>query len=487
MPRLDESRMASYSAGSAQGRARYNVEYVKKLDDFFNPILEAQGLLKVKDLENKVIPVVVEMEKNGTLIDMELLEKWIKETKDQYHRLLMEMYKATGLKINPNSGPDQQKLFNYCKIPFTEFTDGGAPSFAEDVIKHIQHPDIKRLRRTKKMKSLHGKLQKYKKSIGSDGILRYALHQMRASKDEHEDERGSGTVVGRFTSSEIVDGVGINIQQVLKPEKQILTYGDEFFVRNLHIPPPGMQYLSVDAEQIQYRIFAHEANNKKVLAAYAENPYLSFHKYMWPLLKVYKEDLTYKRTKDVNFAKIFVAGLAKLSLMMEFISKREYDEICNNGDRSKNNPKLKKAYEILQIYNKEIPEADYLSRTATKLAEERGYICSIMNRRMRFIDGKRSYKALNGRIIMSEADIVKTNAVALHNARDYTGLTLCFQVHDEFDGYVEAEENRRRVQEVLNIQKFNLRVPILWKAKMGASWGATAEEELADIRKMMNL
>jgi hypothetical protein len=61
-------------------------------------------------------------------------------------------------------------------------------------------------------------------------------------------------------------------------------------------------------------------------------------------------------------------------------------------------------------------------------------------------------------------------------------------VHDEFDGYVQEEENRRRVQEVLNIQSFpSLRVPILWKAKMASSWGATAKEELEQIRKDMHL
>jgi DNA polymerase I-like protein with 3'-5' exonuclease and polymerase domains len=492
MVRLDESRMASYSAGAAQARARYNVEAVYRLTEVFRPMLEEQNLLKVKKLENEVIPVVVEMEKHGTLIDLELLAKWIIETRDKYHKSVMDLYKVSGLKINPNSPKDQKRLFDHYKIPMTELTDGGAPSFTDEVLKHVDHPSIKQLRYSKKLKSLNSKLRKYQESVDSNGILRYALHQLRASKDEAEEGKGTGTVVGRFTSTEIVDGVGINIQQVLKPEKQILTYGDEFFVRDLHIAPKGLQFLSVDAEQIQYRIFAHEANNAKVLAAYRENPYLSFHKYMWPLLKAYKEDITYKRTKDVNFAKIFIAGLAKLSLMMEFISKKEFLEL-RAMHAGKDHPKLAKALEILKIYSREIPEADTLSRDATNLANTRGYVKSILGRRMRFLkdrDGKamRGHKALNGRIIMSEADIVKTKAVELHKNRKYTGLTLCFQVHDEFDGYVQEEENRRRVQEVLNIQSFpSLRVPILWKAKMASSWGATAKEELEQIRKDMHL
>jgi len=208
---------------------------------------------------------------------------------------------------------------------------------------------------------------------------------------------------------------------------------------------------------------------------------------LWGVLKLHKEDITYKRTKDVNFAKIFVAGLAKLSLMMEFITKKEFLEL-RATQAGKDHPKLAKALEIVKIYAREIPEADSLSRDATRLAEGRGYIKSIMGRRMRFPNKKRSYKALNGRIIMSEADIVKTKAVELHKNRHYTGLILCFQVHDEFDGYIKDEEGRKRVEQVLNMQSFpSLKVPILWKAKIGNSWGDTAKEELEQIRKEMHL
>lgn len=487
MVRLDESRMASYSAGAAQARSRYNVECVKRLKDVMWPMLTEEDLHRVRKLEDDVIFVVCEMEKNGTLIDLELLEKWVKETKEKFIQSLMQMWKETGLKINPNSTKDQTRLFNQLKIPFAEFTPTGHPSFTDDIIKHIDHPTIKLLRHSKKLASLNSKLRKYQSSVDSKGILRYALHQLRSSKDEDADSGETGTVVGRFTSTEIVDGFGVNIQQVLKPEKQILTYGDEFFVRDLHIPPPGLQYLSVDAEQIQYRIFAHEANNPKVLQAYKENPALSFHKMMWTNLKVHKPDITYKRTKDIDFAKIFAAGLNKISLMMEFTTKKEFLEL-REQKAGRDHPKLAKALEIVKIFAKELPEGDAQLRKATRIAEDRGYIKSIMGRRMRFPHKERTHKALNGRIIMSEADIVKTKAVELHKLRKETNFTLCFQVHDEFDGYSPNEESRKKVEEILNIQSFpSLRVPIRWKAKLGTSWGNTALEELEQIRREMNL
>lgn len=486
MKRLDESRMQSYSAGAAAPRAMFNVEAVEKLKNKMWPMLSEQGLQKVRQLEDDVIYVVCEMEKNGTLIDQELLEQWVKETLHQYHRTLMELYKLTGLKLNPSSSNDAAKLFNHLNIPITEFTDEGNASFTDATMKQQEHPTVKMFRHGKKLASLHSKFKKYQKCVSSDGVLRYALHQLRASKSDGEEGGESGTVVGRFTSTEIVQGVGINIQQVMKPEKQFLTIGDEFFIRELHIPQAGHMHLSADAEQIQYRLFAHEAQNKMVLEAYAADPWLSFHRLTLKLFREFKPDQPYKRQKDVNFAKMFVAGPSKLGLMMEFITKAQFIQL-KAAKANRYHPLLATTLEILKIYDKMLPEVDILTKKSTALAETRGFIKSILGRRMRFPNGQRSHKALNGRIIMSEADIVKTKAVELHKARKDTGLLLRFQVHDEFDGDVPNEESAKKVGEILNIQSFKLTVPILWGVNTGTSWGNCAEGELNKMREEANL
>lgn len=481
MVRIDETRMASYSAGAAQARSRYNVEAVKRLEDVMNPQLEEQGLMRVKRLEDNIIYVVCEMEKNGSPLNLELLDQWVKETHQKFVQCVLQLHKETGLKINPNSTKDQAKLFKHLHIPFSEFTEKGAPSFTDDIIKHIDHPSVKTLRRAKKYLSLNSKFRKYQRVVGSDGILRYALNQLRTTRSDLDDAGETGTITGRFTSTEIVEGVGTNIQQVMKLEKQFLTYGDEFFVRELHIPGSG-EFLSADAEQIQYRLFAHEANNPNVIKAYQDDPSLSFHKMVWAMLKVYKPDLSYRRTKDINFAKIFAAGLVKIAYMMEFISKREFNELQGRKGMW-NHPKLQKAVEILKLYKKVMPEADEQVQKASKIAEERGHIKTIMGRRMRFPDGQRLHKAFNGRIQGSEADIVKTTMVELHKNRRYTGFLLRYQVHDEVNGDAQLPETRARVEQILNTQYFpSLRVPIRWKATTGKSWGDCSREELAQLR-----
>lgn len=486
MVRLDESRMVSYSAGQAMPRARYNVEVIRRLMKVMYPKIKEENLEKVQALEDKVIYPVCEMEKNGTLINHELLHEWIKESLAKYHKCVMEIYKRTGLKVNPNSGKDVARLFKYCGLEIEEFSETGLPSFTDDVIKVIKHPDIKLLRYTRKLKSVHGKMCKYRDGLDDNGILRYALHQLRSSKSEGDDEGETGTVTGRFSSTEITDGVGINIQQVLKPEKQFRTFGDEFFVRELHIPEKGKRHLASDAEQIQYRIFADMAKNPQIMEEYRKNPRASFHRMMHKFIKVYRSDISYPRTKDTNFAKMFAAGLTKLALMLGEISKKEFLELR----RMKANglhPKLQATAEVLKIYKRVMPEGDLLLKRSSYIAETQGHVTTLLGRRIRFPDKVRLHKALNGEIQGSEADIVKTKLVEVYEQRDELELTLRFQVHDELDGDVTDEEHAKKVDEVLNTQSFpQLQIPILWKTTTGISWGDCSRDELAELRKEAN-
>lgn len=487
MARLDESKMTSYTAGLAAPRAMYNVDVVYRLKQKLWPMLDKNDLQRVRALEDKVIYVVCEMEKNGTLINHELLEQWIAESLKKYHQALMDIYKQTGLKVNPNSAPDVAKLYRHFNIHISELTATGRPSFTDEVLKHEKHPAVKLVRHAKKLGSLHSKLQKYRDSVDSHGILRYALHQLRAAKSEGDDGGESGTINGRFTSTAIADGVGINIQQVLKPEKQLLSFGDEFFIRDLHIPAKGTLFLSADAEQIQYRLAAGKAGNPRVLAEYAEDPWKSFHKMVWRILKETKPDLTYKRTKDVNFAKLFAAGVTKIALMLEFITKREFEEFRNNKI-PRTHPKLAKTVEILKVYKKEFPEIDQMIREASEEAKELGYVTSLLGRRMSFEDGKRLHKALNSIIMASEADIVKTKIVELHEVAKSIGYLERFQVHDEVDGDAADESTAEAVGKLLNTQSFpELKIPILWGVKTGTSWGDCAGDELAKLRGEMHL
>lgn len=506
---LDPSRMASYHADIVAVRANGDTRQVHKLKQVLIPKLEAQNLMRVKDLEDRFIPVVVEMESNGTLIDVPLLDRWIIECEAEWKACIMQIYRNTGLSVDPGKDADMAKLFRYCKVSSDEVTPGGKPSYKADVLKRLAHdPNIKLALRVKQLKSLESKyLHKYRRNVDSKGILRYAIHQLRASKERGGDDsmEAHGTGSGRCSSSAFTfqdaPDEGVNIQQVMKIEKQIARYGDHYIVRQLHIPDrsknPNRRHIRSDAKQIEYRIFASMANNKEVLAAFAKDPDMSFHKYMWKeKLEPRRPGFTYTQAKNLNFAVIYVAGLAKMAWMLDFITQTKMKEL-QAKKISYGHPLLAETKAIKDIYDEVLPEAGPLQRRAIHLAmsecddkcnkteesrklhklyKHRGYIETITGRRIRFEDEPRKYKGLNAAIQGTAADINKEKGIELYNEREALDILLRYTVHDEWD--IDGnEESVPKVQELLDRQSFpKLKVPILWDVKSGDNWREASED-----------
>jgi DNA polymerase-1 len=488
---LDGSRMADYHAGVVAVRAEADARQVNKLKQIFAPRLEAEGLMRVLALENNVIPVVCEMERNGARIDVELLHQWKKEAEQEYLRCLWALSRSVG-QFNVNSNDDWLRLFKHEGVPITQKTGKGKASFTDEVLKSIDNANIKLARRAKKLSSLMSKyINPYAERVESDGTLRYALHQLRAQKDEWSGTGEAGTVSGRFSSSELTDGEGVNIQQVTKVAKQRTAAGydeadashdDELFiVRNLFIPEDGKQFLSADAMQIEYRFFAAYSKSKRLIDVYKSDPKASFHRMMHAMLRPFREGLTYRQQKDFNFAVQYGAGLKKMSWMMGFITKNDFETLTKF--KGNDHPLLEPIRAIRAIYDQELPEGKILLEQAKSLAEKRGYVVTLTGRRSRFPvvslqtdDGRwvkttRSHKALNAIIQGGAADVMKAKLVELHAERKTTGFTMRYTVHDEVDGDSTGPACTNMVDSILNRQSFpELAVPILWDVSTGVNW-----------------
>jgi len=471
---LDTTRMASYHAGEVAPRAEADVVQVAKLYDIMWPKIEEEGLEEVAELENEVIYAVCEMEKNGAPLDVEKLHQWDEEIEQEYLKIIYELYRMTGYQIAPNSNKDLKKLFQKFNLPM-DYTSLGNASFTGAVLSRIDHPAIdlvKKARSFERLRSLY--IDPYKQRVGRDGILRYALHQLRSVKEEGE-QSYAGTVSGRFSSTAIIKNkVGVNIQQVWKTSKQRKEFGDKYIIRELFKPNPDMLWLSADASQIEYRLFAHYANNPKIIQRYKEDPEYSFHKMVHEQLLVFLPDLSYKRAKDNNFANIYGAGLIKTALMMEFISESQFRELSDSHDYR--NPLLDKVREIRKIYKREIPEASKLLSQAARVAEDRGFVKTFLGRRSRFITHSRFHKALNAIIQGGAADIMKRKLVELHKARKFLEIIMRFTVHDEADCDVASEKSAKNVKELLNEQSYPFRVPILWDVNTGNNWMEASDD-----------
>lgn len=179
----------------------------------------------------------------------------------------------------------------------------------------------------------------------------------------------------------------------------------------------------------------------------------------------------------------------KLAVMMEFITKREGEEI--RRAKRWDDPRLDLIHEIEGAYDQAHPEARALLDRASHLAKfecdeyckkgdalhreypHRGYVKTLMGRRSRFPTNYKTYIGLNRVLQGTGADIMKKKIVELHKMRKDTGFVMRITNHDAVLGDATTPETLGKVTEILNKQSFQLRVPILWKCGVGSSWATT--------------
>lgn len=450
---LDKTRMADYHAGDVEEYARHDAFLNHRLGEVFTPLLNQQDLQRVRQLEDECVYGTCEMERNGAPLDAEKLERWLKKSEQEYVQCLWDIYKATGLNINPKSGPDLRRLFAKIGVPIPTI-DLPGPTFGKETfekryLERIDHPVVRNIRRVKRLASTRTKyLIPYWEEYKKHGRLLYALHQLRRSNDDDSGE--GGTVAGRYSSSGYSTGDGKNIQQVAgkKHQHSVKEETDwEYNIRELVIPEPGKLWCCADADQIEYRIFAHFGQPPKVMAAYREDPKTNFHRVTHKLISHYRE-ITYELTKDCNFAGVYGAGLEKFAWMLSM----------DPGS----------AEELYKAYHNAVPEVRQMNRKAMRVARERGYVKTMMGRRARFPNEDNLNAALNRVIQGTAADEMKLKIIALRKAK--TGLKLRFVVHDEACGDVPDVETAKQVSEVLNSQLLPTRVPLLWTVNVGPNW-----------------
>ena len=459
---LASHEMALYPSSMVAPRAEADARQTWDLQEKMRPLMEKEGLDTVKTLEEDLIYVTCEMEKNGVHLDTNLLEQWNDETFKESHQIRRDIADEVGFVVNPSSPDDLFKLARYFDLPIS-LTAKGSPSFTDAVVSAYEHPIFNKVKRARNLSELRSRyLSNYSDQVGADGLLRYALHQLRTDE--------GGTISGRYSSAALIkkENIGCNIQQVMKAAKQRKSYGDDHIIRQLFIPGPGMLWFSADAEQIEYRLFAHYANNPTIIQLYKDKPDHSFHQMIMDLLQPFAPYLTYRQVKDLNFANIYGAGLAKLALMLKFITQQQFEEI--RATENWRSPLLQSTKDVKAIYEKEIPEATNLLKLASRQASNVGWVRTLMGRRCRFPNKFRLHKALNGVIQGGAADIMKKKLVELHKERRYTQLLMRFPVHDEINGDIPDAEHAKRVSEILEEQTTPTRVPILWDSEVGNSW-----------------
>lgn len=451
MSQVELDKITQYACADA--------DYTYRLYGIYREQLRERGLdVLFYELELPLVPVIVDLERAGVLLDLELLKKLSEEITERMNALEERIYELVGNRFNLGS-PVQLSDALFGKLGLSshglERTRTGQISTAAGVLESLrdQHEVIPLILE-------HRELAKLK------GTYVDALPQLVNPETGrvHTSFNQTGTVTGRLSSS------NPNLQNI--PVRTEL--GRQ--VRRAFIAPPGSVLLSVDYSQVELRILAHVSRDPNMLKAFAdgEDIHASTAALLFnvPIDQVSKE--MRRLGKTINFGVVYgisdwgVAGRTELS--------------------------LEDSRKLINTYNEKYAGVkEYMDRTKA-LARERGYVESLMGRRRYFPDlssGRRlpigvknqsEREAINMPIQATAADIIKIAMVRLHDRLKAEGFKsrMILQVHDELVLECPESEVKQIAPLVCEIMQnaFRLDAPLQVEVRIGPNW-----DEMKEIQK----
>lgn len=418
------------------------------------PQMDKEELWDIFNLETRLQAVLVDMRARGVKVNVARAEQASAEMALQLKELKAQMRRIAGQDIEVWSAESVAKALDKLSIKYPK-TPAGAPSFRAGWLEEHEHPLPKLIVKTRQV-------DKAKNTFIDGAILGHAVKgRIHGVFSPLRSDEG-GAVTGRFSSS--------------NPNLQNLPSRDEIMaalIRGLFEPEDGQQWAAVDYSSQEPRLAVHFANIARVkgvepfVKGYLENPDLDFHSYGAEIT-----GLARKSAKNITLGIMYGMGGAKLCVQLGLPTK--WIDVGRNGAKKMIEVAGDEGQAIIDRYNKYMPFVKALSELATRKAEQRGWIRTLLGRMRHFESkdhpkGAYPYKALNCLIQGSAADMLKKAMCDLHDA----GIVPLVTVHDELglsvDGPAQAKKHK-----LIMIDAVKLSLPVTADIEIGATWGLAA-------------
>lgn len=429
--------------------------------------IERQELRRVDVLESDLIPVLVDMEHRGVSVDLAAAHRAYDSMSASIGIKARELNSVAGFLVNTNSSRDMRRLFNPIECDDGWIlsdgtkagkTKAGAPSIDADCLRRMKHPAAALILQIRKMaKARDTFIQGYILDSSHSGVVHCNFNQTKSAN-------GLGTATGRLSVNSPA------LQQIHKRDKDIAP-----LIRSLFIPDDRCQWICNDWAQMDFRVFAHYINEPSVIAAYRDNPRTDFHRLVADMTGLPRspEYAGQANAKQINLGLLFGMGQGKLAQEMglpftvERVKGREY---VRAGDE---------AVAVFDKYHSAVRGVKEMLKTASNIAENRGFVKTITGRRIRFPDAAKSYKA-GGLVFQgTAADALKVKLVQLWRLLKEldNGARLMLNVHDEFDCSVPLGDTATMTKITQCVSDFSstgepikLRVPVISEQGVGSNW-----------------
>ena len=399
-----------------------------------------------EEIEMPLLKVISRIERNGVLIDQNILAKHSQELTTRVAELELKAHELAGEPFNLSSPKQLQTiLFEKQGIKPTKKTPGGAPSTSEEVLAELalDYPLPKVIlehRGLSKLKSTYtDKLPQMINPV--TGRVHTSYHQ-------------AVTATGRLSSTDP------NLQNIPVRNEE----GRR--IRQAFIAGPGNIIVAADYSQIELRIMAHLSQDKGLLEAFAQGE--DIHRataaevFGVTLSKVSGEQR--RSAKAINFGLIY--GMSAFGLSRQL----------NIG--------AGEAKKYMDLYFERYPGVlRYMEETRSKAAEK-GYVETLDGRRLWLPDITSSNAirrkaaeraAINAPMQGTAADIIKRAMIAVDGwllEQKDDAVRMIMQVHDElvFEIRSDAVDGAIKTIRALMENSMKLDVPLQVEVGTGDNW-----------------
>lgn len=428
--------------------AAEDADVTLQLAHVFEPKLKELNAAKLADeIENPLVYVLADIEKEGVRIDIETLKAYSKELETDIVKFEQNVYDKAGIKFNLAS-PKQlgEVLFDKLQLdPKAKKTKTGQYQTGEDVLTALASKsdivqDILDFRQLQKLKSTY--------------VDALPLMVNPKTGRVHTSYNQAVAATGRLSSNNPnLQNIPIRTERGREVRKAFIARDENHIL------------LSADYSQIELRIIAEISKEENMLDAFSKN--IDIH--TATAAKVYgiaieDVDSTQRRNaKAVNFGIIY--GQSAFGLSQNLGIPR------------------KEAAEIIEQYFAQYPGIKRYMSDTMNFARENGFVETIMGRRRYLRDinsanqtvrGFAERNAINAPIQGSAADMIKIAMINIHKEMKAQNLqsTMTMQVHDElvFDVVKSEKEVMKAIIQDKMANAIKLTVPIVVEIGEGENW-----------------
>ncbi len=397
------------------------------------------------NIEVPLLSVIARMERNGVMIDSEMLRKQSSELSEQMEKTEHLAHDLAGQSFNIGSPKQiQEILYEKMRLPILAKTPTGQASTAESVLQELAAEHelpglILRHRELSKLKSTY--TDRLPEQINfATGRVHTSYHQAVAA-------------TGRLSSSDPnLQNIPIRTEEGRK-------------IRQAFIASPGHVLMAADYSQIELRIMGHLSGDATLLAAFSEghdvHRVTAAEVFDVNIASVSPEQR--RAAKAINFGLIY--GMSAFGLAKQLGIQRGA------------------AKQYIDRYFERYPAVKEYMDTARDKAKEDGYVETVFKRRLKLpdIDSRNAARrkhaertAINAPMQGTAADIIKRAMIDIDKnlLLPNNDIRMIMQVHDELVFEVAEARVDEFKQEVGRLMSgaASLSVPLVVDIGTGVNW-----------------